>query len=188
MLPSLSYLAPSLFAFYMIIACNFIPEIFGCKLQTLLKTSMLAKHITGFLLLFFLVIYVKPENVDKEIIYNISLSVILYLWFFMTTRMPFALLVLTIILLIIIYILDIRKTRLNEDAETNKKEINLIETSQKIITYGIIIITIVGFIFYFGEKKMEYRDKFEISKFFTGTVKCRNSNNYPINRKNGMIY
>lgn len=187
MLPSLSYLAPSLFAFYMIVACNFIPEIFGCRLQTLLKNSMIAKHITGFLLLFFLVIYVKPENVDKEIIYNISLSVILYLWFFMTTRIPFALLLLTIILLIVIYILDIRKSRLNEDTKTNENEIKLIETSQKLITYGIIIITVVGFIYYFGQKKMEYRDKFELSKFFTGTIKCRNSNNYPINRKNIMV-
>ena len=180
MLPNLAYLAPSLFAFYLIIGCNFIPEIIGCKLQTLLKTNMVAKHITGFLLLFFLVIYIKPENVDKEIFYNISLSVMLYLWFFMTTRIPLSLIMLTIVLLIVIYVLDIRKTRFNEDKEKNKKEIDNIETYQKIITYSIFMITLVGFIYYFGQKKMEYRDKFEIITFLTGTTKCRNSNNYPI--------
>lgn len=180
MLPNLAYLAPSLFAFYMIVACNFIPEIFGCKLQTLLRTNMLAKHITGFLLLFFLVIYIKPENVDKEIIYNLSLSAILYFWFFMTTRIPLPFLILTIILLIVIYILDIRKTRLLTENDKNKKDIHNIEVTQKIITYIIVFITIVGFIYYFGQKKMEYRDKFELLKFMTGTTKCRNSNNYPI--------
>lgn len=183
MLPNITYLAPSLFAFYMIIACNFIPEIFGCKLQTLLRTNMLAKHITGFLLLFFLVIYVKPENVDKEILYNISLSSILYVWFFMTTRIPFVLLIFTIILLIVIYILDVRKNRLSIDTKKNEKEINDIETIQKLITYTIILITIIGFIYYYGQKKMEYKDNFELYKFLTGTIRCRNSNNYPIMNK-----
>jgi hypothetical protein len=183
MFPNLAYLAPSLFAFYMLVACNFIPEIFGCKLQTLLRTSMLAKHITGFLLLFFLVIYVKPENVDNEIVYNLSLSALLYLWFFITTRIPFILLLLTIILLIVIYVLDIRKTRLDSDNKKNKNEINNLKTTQKLITYVIIVITIIGFIYYFGQKKLEYRDQFNFYKFLVGTVKCRNSNNYPVLNK-----
>jgi hypothetical protein len=178
-----SYLAPSLFAFYMLIACNFLPEIFGCKLQTLLKTSMLAKHVTGFILLFFLVIYVKPDNVDNQILYNIGLSAIIYIWFFMTTRCPFPLLILNIVLLIIIYIIDIRKTRLTDDKDKNKKELNDLENYQKIITVIIILFTIIGFVYYFGQKKLEYRDQFSIYKFLVGTRTCRNSNNYPINRK-----
>jgi hypothetical protein len=178
---NLAYLAPSLFAFYLIVACNFIPEIYGCKLQTLLKSSMVAKHITGILLLFFLVIYVKPDNVDKELIYNIGLTMIIYLWFFITTRSPIIVVFLTVILLIIIYIYDIRKNRLTEEKDKNKDEINQIELYQKILSYVLIIISVVGFIYYFGQKKMEYRHKFSIYKFLTGTTSCRNTNSYPPN-------
>jgi Ca2+/Na+ antiporter len=184
MLPNLSYLAPSLFAFYLIVACNYVPEIYGCKLQTLLRTNMIAKHITGILLLFFLVIYVKPDNVDREIFYNIGLTLLIYIWFLITSRSPLIVIVFTIILLIVIYIYDIRKTRLSEEKDKNKKEIDDIDTIQKILSVILVLIGVVGFIYYYGQKKMEYKDKFDIYKFIIGTTQCRNSNNYPINVKN----
>jgi small-conductance mechanosensitive channel len=179
----ISSLAPSLFMFYMLVAFNFIPEIIGCRLQTLLRNNMIAKHITAFLLLFFLVIYVKPENVDKEIGYNLILSMILYLWFFMTSRCSFIIVFMIILLLISIYILELRKTRLESEENKDDKQIEQTKLIQKILSIVIIVLTIVGFIYYFGQKKLEYRDQFRLYKFVFGTNVCRNSNNYPIINK-----
>ena len=42
------------FAIYLIIACNFIGEVFGCKFRQLLQNNMLIKHFFAFLTLMFL--------------------------------------------------------------------------------------------------------------------------------------
>ncbi len=178
-----AYLAPSLFAFYMTVACNFLPEIFGCRLQTLLRTSMIAKHITGLLLLFFLVIALRPESVDNSVFYNIGVTIGVYCWFFMTTRIPFIILVIILLLLISAYIMDLKKSRLSSD--TDKKEIDNYKLWQIIITISILVLTFFGFIYYYNAKKDEYKDLFTINKFITGTLNCRNSDEYPVKYLNG---
>ena len=40
-----------------------------------------------------------------------------------------------------------------------------VKTTQKLLSILIIILTIVGFIYYFAQKKMEYRDQFKLYKF-----------------------
>ncbi len=180
---NLAYLAPSLFAFYMLVACNFLAETFSCKLQTLLRTNMFAKHLTGIMLLFFLVVLVKPENADKNIIYNIGLSFLLYIWFMMTTKVPISVFFIILFLLIAVYLLDIRKQRLLKDEKKNENEIKQIDMYENFSSIIVILSTIIGIIFYYFTKKKEYRDKFELSSFIMGTNQCRNSNNYPINNK-----
>ncbi len=178
-----AYLAPALYSFYMVIASNFLPELFGCRLQTLLRTNMLAKHITGFILLYFLIIIARPEHADKNVIFTISISILIYIWFFMTTRIPFIILIIILILLLIVYILDIKKNKLESDDKNNNSYVNQIKLGQSIISIIILILTFGGFIYYYNAKQNEYKELFAISKFITGTINCRNSDDYPISNK-----
>ena len=172
MIESLSIIAPSVFAFYMVVATNFLPEIIGCRMQHILKNSMLAKHIMAMILLFFLVVYVNPTNSDKKMVYNISLTLMIYAWFFMTTRSPFIIAVVSILLLLVVYILSTRKDRLK--SENKKDEADVVEKVQNYLMVIAIVISTFGFVLYVLEKKAEYGKRFRIDKFLLGKLTCAN--------------
>ena len=93
-------LALPLFAFYLLVFCNFIPEIIACRLQTELKNNMIVKHILGFVLLFFLIVLVNPQNADQKLKQNFIYAVLVYAWFFITIRNPYSFIIITLILLL----------------------------------------------------------------------------------------
>lgn len=130
---------------------------------------MLAKHLTSILLLFFLVVIVNPNNADNNIIKNIVITLLLYIWFFVTTRTPFPFLIVILVLLIAVYLLDIRKQRLSSENKDTSTE----QHSQLFIAITILILSITGFTIYLWEKKLEYKGKFSFITFFTGTTKCK---------------
>ena len=76
----------SLFILYLVISSNFFPQTFSCRLQQLLNSSMIVKHLFGFMTLLF---FVVATNTKKDITsFNILLiSVAIYLWFIISTKM-----------------------------------------------------------------------------------------------------
>lgn len=167
---SISNIAVLLFVFYMLIAVNFLPDLIGCQFKQVLHSSMIAKHTLGLVLLFFLVTIGNQKNIDQHIIYNIFLTIIVYIWFIITTRSPFILAIIIIILLIILYILNKKKERLLNDK--NFKKIKYIENIQKIILLIAIILSFIGFIIYIIERKLEHGDNFSYFKFIIGQKDC----------------
>lgn len=172
MIDSLSIIAPSVFAFYIVVATNFIPEIIGCRLQHVLRTNMLAKHVLAIILLFFLVVFISPSNSDRKIVYNISLTLLVYVWFYITTRSPIILAILSIMLLLVVYILSTKKDRLN--AENKKDEAQKVQRTQYYIIVLAITISIIGFVLYLIEKRAEYKDNFSFWEFILGKTTCAN--------------
>lgn len=166
-----SALATPVFAFYLIVLCNFIPQVIGCKLQTALHESMFLKHIIGWSLLVFLVILVNPENADRDLVKTMLISVVVYVWFLMTTRTPFPIMISVILLLSVAYVLNITKERY---AKHNQEEdARRVGRFQYWLTAGSIALTCIGFIIYFFEKRREYKKKFSVISFLLGTTKCR---------------
>jgi len=159
------------FAFYLLVACNYIKEIFGCSLQSVLDSNMFAKHTIGFLLLFFLVVIINPDYADRDLVRNILVSIGIYVWFLVTTRTPFYIMIPVLILLIASYITSITKKR----NETEKKEeaAKHAEKWQHGLAHAALVLSIIGFIIYVVEKKREYKSKFNLVKFFSGNLECR---------------
>lgn len=159
------------FAFYLLVACNYTKEIFGCGLQTVLDQSMIAKHAVAFLLLFFLIVIINPDYADKEILKNLLISMVVYAWFLITTRTPFPFMMVVLVLLIASYIASVAKKR----NETEKKEEEKVRAAwwQEKLALAAFIISIIGFVLYAIEKKKEYKSKFEWVKFFSGNLECR---------------
>lgn len=164
------------FAFYLLIACNYVKEIFGCQLQNALDNSILAKHAVAFILLFFLVVLVNPELADTRIPQTFALSVGIYAWFLMTTRTPLWVTFVVLLLLLASYLASIAKARYVKDSTKDAAENAAAKKArmlQYVFAYAALGLSVLGFVLYAIEKKREYGSKFDMMKFFSGTLKCR---------------
>lgn len=171
-LDGISKLSVAIFGFYLIIFCNFTKELPGCRLQNTLDNNMYAKHFIGFILLFFLVIMVDQDNMEKNLMYNIFYSIIIYALFLLTTRVSFPFMVVILLLLLLCYIItSIAKKRKDDKKDTDHDMLIRIRN----IIFLIIIATImIGFGLYSVEKYREYGKQFSFTKFILGKPKCRN--------------
>lgn len=163
----------SLFILYLVIASNFLPQTFNCRLQELMNTSMLAKHLFAFMtLVFFVVMSNMKEELSAGTIVLVSLGI--YLWFLMSTRLHLYVWITLIILLGSIYLLQLFENNLKDKNESSDAiTIKNIQLAKKYLTYLSLAITSIGFIIYLGEKKLEYGDEFSFMTFIIGNPKCK---------------
>ena len=132
---------------------------------------MVAKHVMGFVLVFFLVVLVNPERSDEKILQNILLSAIIYAWFLMTTRCPFPIALVSLLLLLGIYLLNIKRDRATQ--EKQHAEVVQITKIQRWVVSATVGMSLIGFALYTIEKKLEYGNKFDFFTFLLGTTSCR---------------
>lgn len=156
----------SIFILYLIISGNFLVNLFGCRTQRLLNTSMWMKHLLGFMTMYFFVVLVdnKSKNPTKQLLFTLFF----YFIFLLTTKMDYKWWIGFIIGLSIIYILQVFKDNDNTKEEERKQ----IETYQTYLTYIVSIIIIVGVLIYHGKKRIEYGEKFDMLTFFIGKPQC----------------
>lgn len=164
---TVEYLLP----LYLLVAANFISETFACRLQKVLRESMAAKYIIILLSIVFVIIVQKPDIENEKVSDIVLQSAALFALFVMSTRLPFSVLLAVIVLLGVVYILHLRKTR----AQGRGDEVRAAgaERSQKIVSYVAIGIIVVGFFVYMVEKRMEYGKQFRIGTFLIGKPVCR---------------
>jgi Ca2+/Na+ antiporter len=160
------------FAFYLIVFCNFVKETVGCRLSEVLETNMYAKHFVAILLLFFLVILADPNNdMERNILYYMGITILIYILYIITTRVSFPIMIAILLMLTVLYILDkIAQKKKEQGKEEQYKNYRLVQ----LILFIIIFATsIVGFILYFIEKYREYGKNFRILQFIIGNPICK---------------
>jgi c-di-AMP phosphodiesterase-like protein len=148
--------------------------LFSCHLQSLIIDSLFARHVIGFLTLIFFVRLTGPEKSEFKTL--ITDSIILYIWFIATTRISSETLYIIGPLAIVYFILYIYKSTINSDDKDNDKKIT--ETIDHVnlwITRLLGISIIIGVILYYGEKRLEYSNNFNIMTFIVGKIKCKKS-------------
>lgn len=162
------------FALYLIIASNYIGDLFSCKFRELLSSSMLIKHFIGIIIFGFLVVLsgINLEE-DNAILNGVLITIILYIWFLLTTRTHAYVTLLIVMLFLIMYIISYRIKYLKEQKKSAKK----LELINKYILIISGIITLLGVLNYGYLKRREVKsrnEKFSIYKFLVGNVICRN--------------
>jgi len=190
----------SIFVFILIVSANFLAEIFPCRLQNLLRNNMLFKHIFGLFTMIFFVVLSSNSN-NKNILLILKNSLFLYIIFIFISKCHLQMFYFIITFLGIAYIIDIinqdninkienikqnkeltSEELINEELEYNKKINN--NNNILYIIYVLILISIfIGLILYMGEKKLEYKDRFNYITFFIGKPNCK-SNSPNVNLKN----
>ena len=170
---SVTFVAPAVFAFYVVIIGNFLSnQLMGCRMQELLTSNLFIMHLVGFLMLFFVVILVDPANADKNLIANLGIAVVVYAWFVMSSKTHIYFSITTICILLAVYIINAKRLRYAE--EKNEEQANKHLKIQKFLVVAAGILTFVGLAIYIVEKKNEYKDEFSLVYFLFGTPRCRN--------------
>lgn len=159
---------------YLLISCNFLAELFGCRLQALLRNSMIAKHLVGFLTLLFFAVLVDPSMGKWSASQMMLSAVCLYAWFILTTRTHISFMPVIFGLLLVVYVLNIYKTK-TEDNEENRNKIKKLTLAQTVLSGIAIAITLIGVAIYFRLKQIEKKSAFRVFDFVLGNAACANS-------------
>lgn len=177
-LDKISELAVPIFAFYLITFCNFTKELIGCKIQEFLNNNMYGKHIIGFILLVFLVIWSDQSNTEKNLLINLGYSLLIYFMFIITTKLSFPLMVAVLFMLLLVYVVGNiskkRKEEKKEEDKNKKEEYDYLKMINLTLVSLIVIISVTGFGIYYVEKKREYGKTFSLEKFIIGVPVCKN--------------
>lgn len=188
---TLSNIVSKLSIFFLIVAGNFILDIFSCSLRNFLNEYMIIKHILGIFIMLFFVGLVLDELTLEQKIYQ---SVFLYLWFILIMRSPLIITLSVITIIITIFIINLHiidlKSNVKEIKQNEKQEITgTIHEIQKIdkeklnknqetadfysnintILFKIAItLTIIGCVIYIFVLKRNLGNKFSIYKYIIG--------------------
>jgi hypothetical protein len=153
---------------YIIICGNFMAPLLSCKLQNLLYNSMYLRHIIGCLTFIFFIGITNIKN--KSFISVITLSISLYFVFIATTKLSISFWLVLFIIMSVLFLLETYKNTENPD----KKIIDNIKYYEQILVIIGSIVLVIGFLSYLGEKKIEYKNNFNIITFLFGKNTCRN--------------
>ena len=172
-----------IFIFILIISANFLAQIFPCRLQHVLRNNMFIKHVFGlFTMIFFVVLSSEIKN--KNISNIVNSSFLLYILFILIAKCQIYVFYIILLFLGITYIIHIVK---QEEIESSKNDSNEKDSNEKdsnkerhsiydniiyVLYILIIILIILGVIMYMGEKKIEYKKKFDYITFFIGKPLC----------------
>ena len=165
----------NIFVLFLIIASNYIGELFPCRIQDYLSNNVYLKHFISFLTLLFFVVLTDTSLVKKKFMEIFISSVKLYFLFLLLINSNQSFFVFALLILAIIYIIQlIKKDYINDENVTeeteNYKKIKLLEKTLFILFF---ITLVIGFIIYLGEKKIEYKNKFNYLTFIFGKPSCK---------------
>lgn len=159
-----------IFLLILAISGNFIAETLGCKTQKLLRESMLAKQISVYLIIYFVLGFTNDDNEHPLIIaFN---ALVIWLLFISFTKMSLFFTILVFLLITIRYIMIITIQHYNEKSN-NENLVNLIKNFSSYVDYSIMFFIIIGFILYFRKQYIEYYKEWSTYKFIFGVNKCK---------------
>jgi hypothetical protein len=162
--------ASGIFILYLIIASNFLLPLFSCRMTEMIQNSMMLKHLLGYLTMTFFVILVNikdPLNISQLIFF----SLLLYGWFFLTTRSHHAVWVLLIGIFATVYLLDVFEDHIEDKTEKQENK-KLLNWYKAIAFYLAVIVSGIGIILQLGSAKLEMGKKFSYMTFLTQEPVC----------------
>jgi hypothetical protein len=162
----------AIFILYLIIAGNFLGELLGCKIQMLFTQNIYIKHLLGFMTLYFFVVF--SENGNSPFV-DIKRSLLLYLFFLITTKTHYYFIIPILIGLLIIFIMDKQQKYLSfgDGKYTNALYIDKLKSFNSIITYITMLLSCIGFIIYYNKKRNEYKKNWSNVMFLLGKTSCK---------------
>jgi hypothetical protein len=160
-------LALPMVAFYMLVLSNFMGEILGCKLQKIMRTSAMAKHVVGIVLLLTLITFADDSN-DNSLISKFLITLSIYLWFFITTKCPTPIMFIVLIILLMTYMIG--KNSIHDPEYVEHRGVARI--SQTILSMIALTLSIAGFFIYAMKKWRKHRSSFSLYTILTDTMNC----------------
>ena len=164
----------NIFVLFLIIAANYLGELFPCRVQNLLESNIYLKHIIAFLTLsFFVILTDTTSNYKSNEIFSISFT--LYILFIILARNNKVFFLINLVILAILYVMKLQLTdyEKNVDEKSNDIFYERLIIIEKVLIVIFFVLLICGFLIYMGEKKIEYKNKFNFITFFFGKPSCK---------------
>ncbi len=170
---NLTILILTIFLLIVVQCGGYISELLTCKLQKLLTIDMASKHIVLFFVIFS-VLMISDNKFEKLPNLHLLNSSLIYLSFLLFIKMNLKFTLLSIFILTVILILNHTiEYYKNKKNSKNKQLIQNLEKIKNISMMCLIIIIIMGFVIYFNEKRIEYKNNWSTYKFIFGVNKCK---------------
>ena len=171
-----------LFLLFLAISGNFLAETLGCQTQELLTSSIITKQLMTFFIIFFTIDY-SDEAIENPSI-KLFKTALVWVFFLLFTKMDLKPTMVVFLILITIYISNSykkyyealfkeKKKPSKEESEEQEKRIKKMDQFQETLMGSVAVIILIGFFWYYQEKKVEYRGSFDFKKFIFGVVKCK---------------
>ena len=165
---------------YLVISGNYLGNLFGCRTQQLFRDSMWMKHLLGLFTTYFLIVLSTPPE-GYGATETMTLTAVIYVWFFLTTKMHVKFWVPMILAVLTAYFLHVYKKQTVpvEAPEPTKEEEKAlskkawIQTAQQVAVGFAGLMTVLGVLAYYGEKRLEYGTDFDAWTFWSGKPDCR---------------
>ena len=163
---------------YIIIASSFCSNLFSNGLKKAIESNRFVQHIILILLIMSLMIFFgNPFGVEISTNHTINIVIItllVYVWFILTTKLDLAWNVAIIILLTIYFLYESKVTSdINIElkdtivpAEKKNDLINNFVTTNNYFLMSIFSITVIGTFFYTSEKQVQYGGGFSPTNFW----------------------
>ena len=153
---------------YIIIASNYCKDLFSNSLRQAIEQNRMVQHLILIILIMaLLIVFGNPlglEFTNDNTLNTIILTLLIYAWFIMTTKLDLAWNVAVLVLLTIYFLYENRQVQkyksVLEDPSLDlfkKKEIvDSYKQLQKYLILGIFGVTLIGTFFYAQEKQEQY--------------------------------
>ncbi len=165
---------------YIIIASSYCTNLFSHGLKRAIENNKFAQHIILILLIMSLMIcFGNPFNVEitsNQQINIVIMSLLVYVWFIMTTKLDLAWNIGILILLTIYFLYESKQVSeynvmLSDPVLDSKRKQELLTTyvsTQKYILITVFGVTLIGTLVYANEKQEQYGGGFSFDKFIFG--------------------
>ena len=168
--------ANAILIFILILSGNYLDDFFPCKVQDLMRNNLIMKHLVGFMILYFLTILTIPE---LKSIRGIFSAFGLYVLFLLSTKINYIAWAIVLFIYVVVYLMNIAVGDLikqdAKDGRHSKKHNRRIQLMRRIMSWLFIInilIIVIGFIYYYGMKRMQHGNNFNLKQFFFGIPDC----------------
>lgn len=165
---------------FIIISSSYCSNLFSNGLKNALETNRYVQHIILIILIMSLMIlFGNPFETKLSTNYSFNILIItllIYAWFILMTKLDLSWFIGIIILLAIYFLYESKVTQdINQqlydnqvNTETKSKLINTFIYTNNYVLMSIFGITLIGSLFYGGEKQVQYGGGFSINKFWFG--------------------
>ena len=163
---------------YIIIASSYCSNLFSNGLKKAIESNRYVQHLILIILIMsLLIIFGNPFGVQISSCHTFNLVIItllIYAWFILTTKLDLAWNIAVIILLAIYFLYESKNTidlnlQISDpvlNSETKNNIINTYIQTNNIILITIFGITLIGALFYSSEKQVQYGGSFKILNFW----------------------
>lgn len=165
---------------YIIIGSSYCSNLFSNGLKKAIESNRFVQHIILILLIMSLMIlFGNPFGVEISSSHTVNiviLTLLIYAWFILTTKLDLAWNIGIIILLAIYFLFESKcstdlKVQLADTNITLETKSSLVQTfiqNNNIVLVGIFGVTLIGTLFYTSEKQVQYGGGFSLVNFWFG--------------------